>query len=60
MKEILELEKKLCAMNATELYEYANKNYPDVQNVGLGKPKLVIRKILNLEREKLNKIENES
>lgn len=60
MKEILELENKLRAMNAEELYKYATEKYPDIPNVGLGKPKLVIRKLLNLERERLNREESES
>jgi hypothetical protein len=55
MKEILELENRLRKMSAQELYWYANQHYPDIPNVGLGKPKLVIRRLLNLEREKLNR-----
>ncbi len=60
MKELLELERKLWAMTPREIHEYAKENYPDHPPVGLGKKKLVVRMILNLEREKLNKIENES
>lgn len=55
MIELLKLEDKLNKMSAQELYAYANKNYPDVENVGLGKKKLVVRKIVNLERDKMNK-----
>jgi len=60
MKEILELENKFRKMNAQELYEYANQHYPEIPNVGLGKPKLVIRRLLNLERERINKEKNQA
>jgi len=60
MKEILELENKLRTMSAEELHKYAIDKHPDIPNVGLGKPKLVIRKLLNLERERLNREESES
>ncbi|MDK2891926.1 hypothetical protein [Methanohalophilus sp.] len=53
MKEILKLENKFRKMNAQELYEYATQHYPEIPNVGIGKPKLVIRRLLNLERERL-------
>jgi hypothetical protein len=57
MEQILELEKKLRGMTPEELYAYAQEQYPDIPDAGIGKPKLVIRRLLNLEREKLNKEE---
>ena len=58
MKEILELENKLSNMTTQEIYDYAKENYPDVPNMWMGKKKLVVRRIVNYERNKLNSVEN--
>ncbi len=60
MKHLLELEDKLTKMTPMELHEYATENYPEVPDIGFGKKKLVIRKVLNSERERMNKEENQS
>ncbi|MFW5987059.1 MAG: hypothetical protein ACOCPU_02450 [Methanohalophilus sp.] len=57
MEELLKLKDKLEKMTSAELYEYVKENYPENPDAGLGKKKLVIRRILNLEREKMNKCE---
>ncbi|WP_440952905.1 hypothetical protein [Methanococcoides sp. FTZ1] len=59
MKEILELENKLSNMTTDELYNYAKENYPEVPNMWMGKKKLVVRRIVNYERNKMNGIDNE-
>ncbi|ABE52848.1 hypothetical protein [Methanococcoides burtonii] len=58
MAELLKLEDNLTAMGANELYTYATEKYPDVPNMGMGKKKLVVRRILNHERNKMNKEES--
>jgi len=57
MAELLKLEDNLTAMGANELYAYATEKYPEVLNMGLGKKKLVVRRILNHERNKMNEEE---
>ena len=57
MAELLKLEDNLTAMGANELYAYATEKYPAVPNMGLGKKKLVVRRILNHERNKMNEEE---
>lgn len=54
MKEILELENKLSNMTTDELYNYAKEHYPEVPNMWMGKKKLVVRRIVNYERNKMN------
>jgi len=55
MEELLKLKDKLEKMTSAELYEYVKEKDPEKPDAGLGKKKLVIRRILNLEREKMNK-----
>ncbi|MCD4822806.1 MAG: hypothetical protein K8R11_12300 [Methanococcoides sp.] len=57
MAELLKLEDNLTAMGANELYAYTTEKYPEVPNMGLGKKKLVVRRILNHERNKMNEEE---
>ena len=54
MEELLKLKDKFEKMTSAELYEYVKENYPENRDAGLGKKKLVIRRVLNLEREKMN------
>ncbi|MDA0524696.1 hypothetical protein [Methanococcoides alaskense] len=54
MAELLKLENNLTDMGTNELYTYATEKYPEVLNMGLGKKKLVVRRILNHERNKMN------
>ncbi len=54
MEDLIKLMDKLNQMTPQQLYDYANENYPDTPNVGVGKKKLVIRRIMNLERERMN------
>ncbi|MDR7664866.1 hypothetical protein RG963_03500 [Methanosarcina sp. Z-7115] len=44
-------------MTVYELFEYVRTNYPENEDLGLGSKKIVIRKILNLERNRMNEQE---
>ncbi|SES76145.1 hypothetical protein SAMN04488587_0841 [Methanococcoides vulcani] len=54
MKHLLELENKLSNMTTDEIYNYAKDNYPEEPNMWMGKKKLVVRRIVNYERNKMN------
>lgn len=58
MEEFYQLKNKLEGMNAAELFEYAKEKYPEEENLGFGSKKIVIRRILNLERNRMNEQEN--
>ncbi|UGV40579.1 hypothetical protein J7W08_11050 [Methanococcoides orientis] len=57
MKHLLELENKLSNMTTDEIYNYAKENYPEEPNMWMGKKKLVVRRIVNYERNKMNSAE---
>ncbi|HHV25435.1 MAG: hypothetical protein PHP71_10785 [Methanosarcina sp.] len=44
-------------MSVSELYEYAKETYPENEELWLGSKKIIIRKILNFERNRLNEEE---
>ena len=48
------LKRKLDDMSVSELYEYAKETYPENEELWLGSKKIIIRKILNFERNRLN------
>jgi hypothetical protein len=48
------LKRKLDEMSVNELYEYVKENYPENEDIGIGSKKLIIRRILNLERNRMN------
>jgi hypothetical protein len=58
MEEFYHLKTKLEGMTASELFEYAKKKYPEEENLGFGSKKIVVRRILNLERNRMNEQEN--
>ncbi|MGI5991591.1 MAG: hypothetical protein ACOX79_04870 [Methanosarcina sp.] len=49
------LKRKLDDMSVSELYEYAKETYPENEELWLGSKKIIIRRILNFERNRLNK-----
>lgn len=49
-KELIELQYNLETMSETELYDFAKENYPDMEITG--KKKILIRRIMNTERDK--------
>ncbi|WP_164888577.1 hypothetical protein [Methanosarcina sp. MSH10X1] len=51
------LKRKLDDMSTTELSEYVKGNYPENEELWVGSKKIVIRKILNFERNRMNKEE---
>ena len=57
MEEFYQLKNKLEGMTASQLFEYAKEKYPEEENLGLGSKKIVVRRILNLERNRMNEQE---
>lgn len=58
MEEFNQLKRKLDEMSVPELYEYVKKKYPENDELSLGPKKLIIRKVLNFERNRLNELED--
>lgn len=58
MEDFNQLKRKLDEMSVPELYEYVKQNYPENEELALGSKKIVIRKVLNFERNRLNELEN--
>lgn len=48
------LKRKLDDMNVSELFAYVNENYPENEELWVGSKKIIIRKILNFERNRMN------
>jgi len=48
------LSRKLEDMSITELSEYVRENYPENEELWVGPKKIIIRKILNFERNRMN------
>ncbi len=44
-------------MSVSELSEYVRENYPENEELWVGSKKIVIRKILNFERNRMNEEE---
>ncbi|MCO5381338.1 MAG: hypothetical protein NHB15_03845 [Methanosarcina barkeri] len=57
MEDFNQLKRKLDDMTVYELFGYVKTNYPENEDLGLGSKKIVIRKILNLERNRMNEQE---
>ncbi len=57
MEDFNQLKRKLDDMNASELFGYVRENYPENEDLGIGSKKIVIRKILNFERNRMNEQE---
>lgn len=54
MQDINQLKRELDNMDILELLDYVKVNYPENEELALGSKKLIIRRILNLERNKMN------
>jgi hypothetical protein len=54
MEDFYQLKRKLEGMTPSELFDYAKEKYPDNENLGFGSKKIVVRRILNLERNRMN------
>jgi len=57
VEDFNQLKRKLDDMTVYELFDYVRTNYPEKEDLGLGSKKIVIRKILNLERNRMNEQE---
>lgn len=57
MVDFNQLKRKLDDMSVSELFGYVRENYPENEELGLGSKKIVIRKILNFERNRMNEQE---
>lgn len=57
MENFNQLKRKLDAMSVPELYEYVRVKYPENEELALGSKEIIIRKILNFERNLLNELE---
>jgi hypothetical protein len=51
------LNRKLEDMSITELSEYVREYYPENEELWVGSKKIIIRKILNFERNRMNEEE---
>ena len=54
MEDLNLLKRKLDDMNVSELFEYVKENYPENKELWVGSKKIIIRKILNFERNRMN------
>ncbi len=57
MEDFNQLKRKLDDMSVMELYGYIREKYPENEDLALGSKKLIIRKVLNFERNRLNELE---
>ncbi|KKH47464.1 hypothetical protein [Methanosarcina sp. 1.H.A.2.2] len=57
MEDFNQLKRKLDDMSVMELYGYIKEKYPENEELALGSKKIVIRKVLNFERNLLNELE---
>jgi hypothetical protein len=57
MEDFNQLKRKLDDMSVPELYEYVKEKYPENEDLALGSKKIVVRKVLNFERNRLNELE---
>jgi len=57
MEDFNQLKRKLDDMSVPELYEYVREKYPENEDLALGSKKIIIRKVLNVERNRLNELE---
>ncbi len=57
MEDFNQLKRKLDDMSVPELYEYVKEKYPENEELALGSKKIVIRKVLNFERNRMNELE---
>ena len=57
MEDFYQLKRELDDMSVPELYEYVREKYPDNEELALGSKKIVVRKVLNFERNRLNELE---
>ena len=57
MEDLNLLKRKLDDMSVSDLFEYVKENYPENEELWVGSKKIIIRKILNFERNRMNEEE---
>jgi hypothetical protein len=57
MEDLNQLKRKLDDMENFELAEYVMKKYPENQELWYGSKKLIVRRVLNFERNLMNEKE---
>ncbi len=57
MEDLNQLKRKLDNMSISELFEYVKETYPENEELWVGSKKIIIRKILNFERNRMNEEE---
>ncbi|MDQ1276630.1 MAG: hypothetical protein QG610_2208 [Euryarchaeota archaeon] len=57
MEDFNQLKRKLEDMDVQELYEYIKEKYTENEELALGSKKIIVRKVLNFERNRLNELE---
>jgi hypothetical protein len=57
MEDLNQLKRKLDDMENFELAEYVMKKYPENQELWYGSKKIIVRRVLNFERNLMNEKE---
>jgi hypothetical protein len=57
MEDLNLLKRKLDELSISELFEYVKENYPENEELWVGSKKIIIRKILNFEGNRMNEEE---
>lgn len=57
MEDFNQLKRKLDDMSVTELSKYVMEKYPENQEMWFGSKKIVVRRVLNFERDRMNRQE---
>ena len=57
MEDLNQLKRKLDGMETSELAEYVMKKYPENQELWYGSKKIIVRRVLNFERNLMNEKE---
>jgi hypothetical protein len=60
MVDLNALKRELDGMSVSELLKYGQEKYPENEELGIGPKKIIIRKILNFERNLMNEQERTS
>lgn len=57
IEDFYQFKRKLEDMSIPELYEYVREKYPESEELAFGSKKIILRKVLNFERNRLNELE---
>lgn len=59
MKDLNQLKRELDSLDVPELYDYVSEHYPKNPELWVGSKKIIVRKVLNYERNLLNEEESQ-